>query len=217
MSNQDSTPASTNTGTDTRRAVAVGQEIEVILPHSEVCRHMRVAGHLRTIRVLEQSAQILNDDGSPFSFPIGHGEAGVMVRGTEMWVHPIPATLWCVRRDGVRVSPTYVAREDEAAAWLLRHQAHSPDWACTHEGYSIDPVTETDRTQEVTTMTTPETTTSETTTAETGATAAPENAPEVTADTTPGQAGEQEPQAKPSVFLAEFGGYPGGGRGFRRR
>lgn len=225
-------PQSTNntsSGTGELRRVVFDEEVRVILPHSEACMHMRIAGHLRTIRVLRQGAQILKDDGTrvPFSFPITHGEAGVMVRDTGMWVHPIPATLWVVRRDGVPVSP-YMASENDASTWLMRHQAQSVDWACKHNGYSIDSVTdhtetETDENtdQEDDDVTTDNSTSTvdtdtegvetegvEVDTAEAGA--APETAE-------PGNAkpAEQEP-AKPRFFLAEYGGYPGTGRGFRR-
>jgi hypothetical protein len=60
-----------------RTVVEVGDVVVVTLPYSEVCMHMRVAGTRRPIRVLEDGAQILNEDGTPFSFPITQGEAGL--------------------------------------------------------------------------------------------------------------------------------------------
>jgi hypothetical protein len=60
-----------------KRHVAIGERIVVTLPHSEVCMHMRVAGQPRAIEVRADGAQILNADGSQFSSPIGHGEAGL--------------------------------------------------------------------------------------------------------------------------------------------
>jgi hypothetical protein len=54
-----------------------GDVVKVQLPYSEVCMHMKVAGQIRSIEVLANSAQILNDDGSEFSFPITYGEAGI--------------------------------------------------------------------------------------------------------------------------------------------
>lgn len=57
------------------------QKVRVIvrleLPYSEVCMHLGVAGQTRDVEVLEHGAQILSEDGHNFSFPIGHGEAGV--------------------------------------------------------------------------------------------------------------------------------------------
>jgi hypothetical protein len=53
--------------------------------------HMRVAGRVRNVCVLADrqerfAAQILNDDGSCFSFPIGMGEAGFYWdRELRMW------------------------------------------------------------------------------------------------------------------------------------
>lgn len=63
----------------------VGGEAEVELPYSEVCMHMRVAGKRYRVRAMPASwdakrvgsVQILNPDGSLFSFPILPDEAGV--------------------------------------------------------------------------------------------------------------------------------------------
>lgn len=69
------------------------------LPYSEVCMHLRLAGTVREVRVLTAGVQILNEDGSPCSFPITHGEAGLLRRdmpdgvcgdepGTTFWYAP---------------------------------------------------------------------------------------------------------------------------------
>jgi hypothetical protein len=51
----------------------------VVLPWSEACVHMRVAGREMWVRpVANGMAQILNDDGSNFSSPITRGEAGLV-------------------------------------------------------------------------------------------------------------------------------------------
>lgn len=60
----------------------VGETVTVELPYSEVCCHMRVAGQVRQVQVLAGGAQILNEDGSPFSFPVTHGEAGIRLEVT---------------------------------------------------------------------------------------------------------------------------------------
>jgi len=62
------------------RAVRPGDRVRLELPHSEVCMHMRVAGRVMDVRMTEgryPMAQLLNPDGSEFSFPIGTGEAGI--------------------------------------------------------------------------------------------------------------------------------------------
>jgi len=60
-----------------RITLMVGQVFRTVLPYSEVCMHMRIAGTPKLVCVLSRSAQILNDDGTPFSFPVSHGEAGI--------------------------------------------------------------------------------------------------------------------------------------------
>lgn len=59
------------------KRINVGEIVRVELPFSEVCMHMRVAGVSRNVEVRSDGAQILNEDGSKFSFPVTHGEAGV--------------------------------------------------------------------------------------------------------------------------------------------
>ena len=59
------------------RTLVIGSTYRLELPYSEVCMHMRVAGQTRNVRVLADGAQILNDDMTPFSFPITWGEAGI--------------------------------------------------------------------------------------------------------------------------------------------
>jgi hypothetical protein len=52
--------------------------VRVTLPYSEVCMSMRVAGKEMNVEVLETGgAQILDENGKPFSFPITLGEAGL--------------------------------------------------------------------------------------------------------------------------------------------
>lgn len=60
-----------------KQRLTVGQVVSVKLPWSEVCMHMHVQDQVRNVRVLEHGAQILNDDGTPFSAPITHSEAGI--------------------------------------------------------------------------------------------------------------------------------------------
>lgn len=67
----------TNSVTESKVRVAPGDTVEIVLPWSEVCMHMQVADQRRGVLVGEHGAQILNADGSPFSFPVTHGEAGI--------------------------------------------------------------------------------------------------------------------------------------------
>lgn len=72
----------------TTQRVTVGDTVRLRLPWSEVCAHMKVAEQIRSVLVLEHGAQILNDDGTPYSFPVTHGEAGIY-RDTEgLFLHP---------------------------------------------------------------------------------------------------------------------------------
>lgn len=52
--------------------------VRVTLPYTEVCMSMRVAGLEMNVQVTETGhAQILNANGTPYSFPITLGEAGL--------------------------------------------------------------------------------------------------------------------------------------------
>lgn len=69
-----------------RVEVRTGDTIRVRLPWSEVCAHLRVAGELRKVRVLAHGAQVLDADGSDFSFPVTHGEAGIFTDRSGFYV-----------------------------------------------------------------------------------------------------------------------------------
>lgn len=63
-----------------KRYVELGEQFQTVLPYSEVCMHMQVAGTTMTVVVVgpvEMPAVQLYKDGRPFSFPITTGEAGV--------------------------------------------------------------------------------------------------------------------------------------------
>lgn len=68
--------------------LSVGDRVRIELPYSEVCMHMRVAGQVFVVEVREHGAQILNEDGSPFSFPILHGEAGIFRDAAGLYTYP---------------------------------------------------------------------------------------------------------------------------------
>lgn len=66
--------------------VKPGDVVQVRMPWSEVCMHLRVAEQVRRVEVLADGAQILNDDGTKFSFPITHGEAGIYRDATGLYI-----------------------------------------------------------------------------------------------------------------------------------
>jgi hypothetical protein len=71
----------TMTYSDTPADVRVGDTVRVLLPASEVCMHLRVAGTIRAVRIEPGGqygpyAQILNEHGGPFSLGILMSEAG---------------------------------------------------------------------------------------------------------------------------------------------
>jgi len=75
-----------------RAAVPVrpGDRVRLLLPHSEVCIHMRVAGRVMTVEVTTgeyPTAQLLNDDGSRFSFPILTAEAGIFSSAGSLYCY----------------------------------------------------------------------------------------------------------------------------------
>jgi hypothetical protein len=72
--------------------VQAGDVVRLELPHSEVCMHMQVAGQVRYVQVTGSAypmAQILGDDGSNFSFPIGTGEAGLFTDDQGLYCYPV--------------------------------------------------------------------------------------------------------------------------------
>ena len=61
-----------------KRFAAIGERVQLELPYSEVCMHMRVAGKVMQAEILPSaySAQLYSLDGRPFSAPITTSEAG---------------------------------------------------------------------------------------------------------------------------------------------
>jgi hypothetical protein len=75
-----------------RLYVQPGDTVRVELPYSEVCMHMQVAGQARLVQVTDgryPMAQILNEDGRVFSFPVGLGEAGFYQDGERVYCYPV--------------------------------------------------------------------------------------------------------------------------------
>jgi hypothetical protein len=59
--------------------------VRVVLPHSEVCMHMQIAGQTRWVAPVDGGmAQIYNNHGSLFSAPVTRAEAGIDEHGQPM-------------------------------------------------------------------------------------------------------------------------------------
>ena len=81
-----------------RRVVKAGDRVRLLMPYSEVCMHMQVAGRVMTVELIGGTyaggqtyivAQLRNDDESAFSAPIGTGEAGLYGSPCgEMYCYP---------------------------------------------------------------------------------------------------------------------------------
>jgi hypothetical protein len=68
-----------------------GETLQLELPYSEVCMHMKVAGLVMTVLLTLGDfpmAQLIKD-GRPFSFPIGTGEAGLFQDAGGYYGYPI--------------------------------------------------------------------------------------------------------------------------------
>jgi hypothetical protein len=68
------------------KRVMPGDVVYVTLPWSEACMHLKLTDQVRQVRILDSGVQILNEDGTPYSFPITHGEAGVYSDATGLYV-----------------------------------------------------------------------------------------------------------------------------------
>jgi len=59
--------------------------VRAIMPYSEVCVHLRVAGTAMLAKLIDGTmVQLFNENGSPFSFPITAGEAGFLTRDGQV-------------------------------------------------------------------------------------------------------------------------------------
>jgi hypothetical protein len=67
--------------------VNLDQMVEVTLPYSEVCVHMKVAGKRMKVKLQTPwQAQLFTMEGEPFSFPIAPGEAGIYSDSTGFYL-----------------------------------------------------------------------------------------------------------------------------------
>jgi len=77
-----------------RIRVQPGDTVRIMLAYSEVCMHMQVAGQVRNVALIPCAcvgamAQLLNDDGTVFSYPITLGEAGIRRDAEGLWADPV--------------------------------------------------------------------------------------------------------------------------------
>lgn len=69
-----------------KKRVQPGDVVQQRMPWSEACMFLRVAEQVRGVQVLATGAQILNHDGTRYSFPITHGEAGIYQDATGLYI-----------------------------------------------------------------------------------------------------------------------------------
>jgi hypothetical protein len=48
--------------------------------------YLHVADKVMDVRVLDRGAQILNDDGTRYSFPVTHGEVGIFTDADGLYI-----------------------------------------------------------------------------------------------------------------------------------
>lgn len=80
-------------------SIRVGETADVLLPYSEVCMHMRVAGKILPVTLIERNgyfaAQILDESGNRFGAPVTLGEAGIFQSGNSHTGPHNPTTVGC--------------------------------------------------------------------------------------------------------------------------
>jgi hypothetical protein len=70
-----------------QRLIHPSEEFTIELPYSEVCMHLRVAGtRMRARLQANRMVQLLQPDGTDFSFPITDGEAGLYTDEQGAWL-----------------------------------------------------------------------------------------------------------------------------------
>jgi hypothetical protein len=70
-----------------KRLIRPTEEFTIELPYSEVCMHLRVAGTRMRARLQpNRMVQLLQPDGTDFSFPITDSEAGLYTDEQGAWL-----------------------------------------------------------------------------------------------------------------------------------
>ena len=80
----------------TSQRVKEGERFHVMLPWSEAAIHLRVADQVLPAEIVpgRRMVQLYREDGSPFSFPITTGEAGVYEDETGFYIHDPANRPW---------------------------------------------------------------------------------------------------------------------------
>lgn len=73
---------------NTTQVLRLGDIVTRTMPFSEACMHMKVAGKVHSVLVTRDGAQILNHDGTKFSFEVALGEAGIYTDDCGRWYVP---------------------------------------------------------------------------------------------------------------------------------
>jgi hypothetical protein len=68
------------------KRIKSGDVVRLRLPWSEACMYLKVAGQVRDVHVFTHGAQILNEDGTRYSFPVTLGEAGIYSDAEGLYV-----------------------------------------------------------------------------------------------------------------------------------
>lgn len=65
-----------------------GQKILYTMPYSEICMHMKIAGKLMWVELLnDRVAQLYDLNHQKFSAPVLYCEAGIFRRGDEFYTY----------------------------------------------------------------------------------------------------------------------------------
>lgn len=60
-----------------KKRVKPGDTVWKELPWSEACMYLKKAGEHANVQITDEGAQLLNEDGTRYSFAITYGEAGI--------------------------------------------------------------------------------------------------------------------------------------------
>jgi len=74
-----------------KQYIKVGERVATVLPHSEVCCHMKVNGTVCLVELqpAQRMVQLYTTENRPISFPITTGEAGVRQDENGFWIVPV--------------------------------------------------------------------------------------------------------------------------------
>ena len=125
----------------TRRRIAVGQEIQMAFAETDATGFMvRIGGEVRTVRVLDGSVQILDEDLAGITYRPLFEHVGIHRDRRGLYVEPAPRLLTVVLRHGKRVSVP-MTRDIHAIRWLESRTPWYAERCLAREGYEIGHIT----------------------------------------------------------------------------